>query len=159
MDLAWKNCARDVYAVVYMYIGMLIFIGAFFIFTLLNLTVNFNNMQVVQYVPSPDISGTTLANTIISAMIGFANAVYTLTFLAIVICLFEYALSFTTICYYYDNKSWAVPALFRGAILGVTNHIKSEREENSKSDRKHRIYLENEILKIRNNTQTDTKIE
>jgi hypothetical protein len=88
-------------------------------------------------------------------MIGFANAVHTLTFIAIVVILFEYTLSFTTICYYYDNKSWAVPKLFRDTCDAISNHFKSQRDENASADRKHRIYLENEILKIRNNTKKE----
>jgi len=159
MGLAGERCIKDIFAVVYMYAGMWIFIGAFFTFTLLNLAVNFNHLQVVPYVGTPDISGTTLSNTIISAMIGFVNAVYMLTFLAIAVCLFEYALSFTIVCYYYDNRSWLIPNFVNDTIDEFSNHLKLQREENNKMERKHRVYLENEILKIRNGSVEEPKKE
>jgi hypothetical protein len=155
LGLAWNNCARDIAAVVNMYIGMLVFIAAFLVLWLLNM------VQFLPFVTMPDINiaGTTLSYVILSAVVGFCNAVAMLTFLAIVVILFEYSLSFTTVCYYYDNKSWAVPRLIRDAVKRLAGHSRSEREENRQADRKYRIFLENEINKIHNGFVEEPKKE
>jgi hypothetical protein len=155
LELAWKECARDVFGVVHMYMGGMIFISAFVIFWLLNVA----QFQQFMIAPPVDISGTPLFYIIMAAIYGFSNAVCTLTFLAIIVCLFEYALSFTIVCYHYDNRAWAVPKLIWNAIDKINSHFRSVREDNIKSDRKHRMYLEGEILKIRNGNTEPTKIE
>jgi len=129
---------------------MWLFISAFFAFMILNLAVNVNHLQVVEYIPSPDITGTTLGNVILAAVLGFTNAIYTLTFIAIVVILFEYTLSFTYVCYCYDNRSWAVPALIRNAFAKITTHYSNLRDEEAKNARKDRFAMDAEILKIRN---------
>jgi hypothetical protein len=154
LDLAWKNCARDIIAVVHMYIGMILFICAFATFLLLNVA----QYQSFVTIPDINIAGTQLSVVIMSMMISFVNAFATITFLAIVICLFEYALSFTIVCYHYDNRAWVTPKLFWNVIDAINSHFQSKRDENAKSDRKHRVYLDNETLKIRNGN-TESKIE
>jgi len=151
MGLAWKNCCGDIFAVFRMWLGAMIFIAAFVVFWMLNVA------QYQYMVTSADnyIAGTQMSIIIMSAMIGFVNAWTFFTFLAIVVCLFEYAMNFTFVCYYYDNKSWLVPTIFKDTIDSIRDHFKSIRTENDKESRKYRIYMENEVLKIRTGTGVD----
>jgi len=155
LDLAWRNCERDIFAVLHMVIGMVLFILAWFTFSILNVAKYQSDVTTTSPV---DIAGTQLGIIIMSFMEGFGNTVTFLIFVAIIICLFEYALSFTTICYYYDNKSWAVPRLIRDICNSIISHIRHQQDEDANLDQKHREHLEDEIHKIRTVSETP-KIE
>lgn len=105
MEIAWGWCERDIYAVIRMWLGMMLFILAFFTFTLLNLV---NNFQPLVTIPDINISGTQTAAVFLSCEFGFFNAFSMLTFLAIIVCLLEYTGNFLIAAYHYDNDSWDI---------------------------------------------------
>ena len=153
LNLAWNNCARDIFQVIYMIVGGCLFSGVYLVVASLQILEGFSKLpRDTEFGPAGEI--------IYQAMYGAIPKVAAILLLiAILVILFEYTLSFTTICYYYDNKSWAVPRLIRDAVKRLADHFRSEREENRQADRKYRIFLENEINKIHNGFVEEPKKE
>jgi len=150
--LAWKRCERDMFALIRIWLGVIIGLTFFGLFTLFNLAYNFQPGVnfVVEY---PVGGGMCIEGAIIlSAIVGFVNTLSMLTFLFIVVALFEYALSFTTVCYYYDDCSWVIPNQIRAGLGKVSEHFKSEREESRILLEKSRSELKAEISKIKTDT-------
>ena len=144
MGLAWSNCSKDIISVFEMFLGGLL-VGAL-AFVLVGVAAIKN---LSQFPPDTYMGpvGMAMYDAIFS---GFLGVAYLIPLIVIWVCLFEYALSFSFVCYYYDNKSWLIPKLFNDTIDTISNHFRSQREDNKASARKHRIYMENEVLKIRN---------
>ena len=148
LTLAWENCRKDILAVLDMILGGLLFAIFYMAFVFVNVLNAESHLVVTeQYLA---ISGM-FHDIFMGTLFGVLEL---LLWLAVVTILFEYALSFTTVCYYYDGKSWVIPKLLHGVNDSINNHFKSQRDENASADRKHRIYLENEILKIRTRKST-----
>jgi hypothetical protein len=100
-----------------MWIGMMAFIIVAAAFFCLNLLYN-----VVPYfttMPPTVTMSSDLALILTALEWGVVNAVSLLTFLAIAICLFTFAIEFAYICYYYDDCSWAIP----NAIIKIFEQI------------------------------------
>jgi len=148
LDLAWKRCERDMFALIRIWLGVLIGLTIFGLFALLNLAYNFQPW--VNYVVEYPAGAFSIEGAImLSSIVGFINTLSMLTFLFIVVALFEYALSFTIVCYYYDECSWVVPNRIRAGFDKVSKHFKSEREESRILMEKSRSELKAEISKIK----------
>jgi hypothetical protein len=148
LDLAWKRCEMDMFALVRIWIGVIIGLTFFVLFTLFNLAYNFQPW--VNYVVEYPAGAFSIEGAImLSSIVGFINTLSMLTFLFIVVALFEYALSFTTVCYYYDNCSWVVPNQIGATLDKISRHFKSINEDNAILLEKSRSELKAEISKIK----------
>lgn len=150
LNLAWQNCVRDIHDVISIYLGVLIAGMTFLTYTFLNLQGNFQ--PLVNYV---DPSGAYTISTAFSMSMYFSifNAFSILTFLAIIAILVEYAMSFTYVCYYYDNCSWVVPNTIIKTAKTITNwywdRVYKNKKISRESSKKSRDDLQSRIAKIR----------
>jgi hypothetical protein len=148
MRLALKRCDREINKVISLYLGMWVFIVTCGCFVIINMAVNFQPTITTNVFPN--IAGTALNATILSLEFAFVNAVFTLTFFAIVICLFEYALNFTIVCYYYDNCSWETPKQINAFFKAIDTHFKKVGLANRIEEAREEDILKTEINKIKN---------
>ena len=148
MKLAWERCRGDIKSVINYVIGAGVFFCVFIFYALLNLGTNFN-YALGQTFP-PDSAMLVWAYWG-SATYGFVNAASMLLFLAILVCLAEYAGNFLYICYYYDNCSWETPKQIKRFIDEINLHYKKVRKVNHDESLKHKEELISAINKIKSN--------
>jgi hypothetical protein len=142
-----------VFAVLYMIVGGILFGMVYFSILTANVVRAQSHLSMTPiYIATSNMFATLCTDSLL-------EVACLLLWIASCVILFEYALSFTTVCYYYDSKSRAIPKLWNSASDAINGHFRLQRDDAEKLDRKRRIYLENEILKIRNNTPTEPKIE
>ena len=142
MKIAWMWCERDIYAVFRMWIGMMLFILVWVTFTIINVA----NHQPLVLMPNMNIAGTQLSIVILAAYVGFFNAWSMLTFLAIVVCLLEYAGNFLIAAYNYDNRSWEIVNAPRAWL----RTMRESSEAASKSDyEEYRKKLDSQIAELK----------
>ena len=119
LKLAWNNCRHDVFSAIRLWLGGMIGLATLIVFWALNYQNNFKPL-ITQFTPIEGVY--TTSDALLSATyFGFFNTVFTLTFILIIVLLFEYALSFTIVCYHYDNCSWVTPNLIRKTISSMWN--------------------------------------
>jgi hypothetical protein len=106
LGLAWKKCEWDMAKLFGLYVGGWIFAITVLAFALLNMALNFGPLVTEKVFP--DVSGTILGATLMSFEFGIINAVYTLTFLFIIVSLFEFTYAFLRVAYEYDDCSWEI---------------------------------------------------
>ena len=145
LSLAWERCERDVFDAIRLYIGGLLALSAFVFLFFLNFYYNAYPHIEVQFLPYFTASDALF----IAAEYAFVNTFFTLTFILIVVLLFEYTLSFTIVCYYYDNCSWVVVNTIRGVTDSILKSFERNREIREASAKKSRDDLQSRIAKIR----------
>ena len=151
LTLAWEDSRHEIFSLFRIAIGALFFVILWFAMFALNLSENFQ--PYVTTYSTPSIAGTYLEAFLMSMYIGFTNAVTTFIFLFIVICLFEYSLSFLYIAYRYDNKSWLLVNLPVKYGREIYNRIEAIRVAGIASgeyrNEQHRKYIDEEIHKLK----------
>ena len=88
-----------------------------------------------------------------AGMSGWFDALYWLTIIAIAVCVFEFLLNFTIVCYHYDNCSWKSVQFIRDLKTTIYNRWKQSYDYNVSENRKARFALKAEIDKIKNNNR------
>lgn len=146
LSLAWERCERDVFAAFRMWLGGMVALGSLIVFFALNYQNNFSPLVTDVVTVGPYTTSDAL---LISVYYGFFNTVFTLTFLLIIVLLFEYTLSFTIVCYYYDNRSWVVVNTIRGVMDSISKSFERNREIREASAKKSHEDLQSRIAKIR----------
>jgi hypothetical protein len=119
---------------------------------------NFNSG--ISNLPTPYIGGTTLSYILLSLQFGFLNTIAFLTFIAIIIGLLEYTVSFLVVAYYYDNCEWEIPKQIHQFFNGTGNWYNTTRESrkirNAKEYAMDQSRLKSEIAEIKGNSKIAT---
>jgi hypothetical protein len=149
LDLAWRRCRTDIFSVIKLYIGMWVFLLAFVTFTIMQYSVNIlpygYKLQEI-----PDLFWVTqFAGLLLAGEFAFINTICTLTFIAIVVCLFEYALSFTTVCYYYDDGKWETVIQIKRFFRTIKSNIRSSQIKESQLNNEYMKQFKADIQKIK----------
>jgi hypothetical protein len=84
---------------------------------------------------------------------GWVDAIFWLTAIAILVCIFEYLLNLSIVLYYYDDCSWKWVQVIRFGFAAIANFGKQVRDANASESRKAKFILKSEILKIKNNNR------
>ena len=150
LTLAWKKCMRDIRDAIGIWTGATIGVLTFVFFAGINYVYNCQSLVTVPY----PVSGLVTVGDawLVSFYYSLFNTLSILTFLLIVVCLFEYALSFTIVCYYYDNCSWVVPNAIRDAAISVWKTMVQRNNQSKDYNAKWRDSLKTEIAAIRAGT-------
>lgn len=151
LELAWIESRDDIFNVFLMLVGAGVVFVVFVVFFLLNF--GFNFVPTDTAIPQ----GMNIANCMfISAVYGLINTVYTVLFIAIIVCLFEYALAFTTICYYYDNCSWSIPNGIRTIGKSIGSAIISFQKNTAMVSKVQSDALKKKVSEIKTPPKKDT---
>jgi hypothetical protein len=148
--LAWKWCRGDIIAVYNMWAGGMIFAVVYVIFTgmrYLNLTSTLSSAVLGQEL---GIGGVIMYE---AGLGGWVDAIFWLTVIAILVCIFEYFLNLSIVLYYYDECSWKWVQAIRFGFTAIANFGKQARDANASESRKAKFILKSEILKIKNNNR------
>jgi hypothetical protein len=152
MGLAWKRCAKDIFDVIRIMLGGLLFMLMFLIFTIMNFINWFAPLPAL----APSTEFTQLSALYISATWGYINTLSFGVFLAIIVCLIEYTMSFLHVAYYYDNCSWEIPKQIRLFFGGISKWVSTTRAashaQNEKDTVKDKYKLMTDIYKIRDDS-------
>jgi hypothetical protein len=142
MKIAGRNCERDIGYVVSLYTGMWVFLIIAGLFFVLNMSVNFYPM-IDPSIHVPNLEGTQIWAICMSLFYGVENAICTITFIAIIVCLFEYAINFTYVCYLYDNKQWETIMLFKRVARDINNRFREANALTPEQKKRKSDMLEN----------------
>jgi hypothetical protein len=97
---------------------------------------------------------------VLSFWIGVTNAFCFALFFLIIVCLADYALTFISVCYHYDNKSWesaklairmgkTINTLWNNFINGYIALVKKNRNDIQNKIKKSEKELDEEILQLK----------
>ena len=84
---------------------------------------------------------------------GIQYTILALSAIALLVCIFEFLLNFTIVCYHYDNCSWKSVQFIRDLKTTIYNRWKQSYDYNVSENRKARFALKAEIDKIKNNNR------
>ncbi len=125
MELAADRCGDDILYFFHLLLGAGIGLGILCLFTALNYANNFApwvNFELP--VGSIDVSGALL----LSFYFGIVNTFCTLIFAFIIACLADYAVTFVSLCYYYDNESWEAVKFVQRINSAITAFFQRDAE-------------------------------
>jgi hypothetical protein len=120
MLLAWEDCQRDIYRMIWLLIGGMLFLclfGALIIYGMTYYITLVNNLNSIPVVTLHDAF-------VLSFLYGLRWAIVWMFQFFIWICLFEYTLSFLRVAYEYDERSWLLvnlPRIWYHEIMEFTS--------------------------------------
>jgi hypothetical protein len=139
MEIAWGYCYRDIYTVIHYYIGVLLAMITFFLFTMAHF------VDAQQFVDKVEPVSTLAGAMWYSVTWGFVNTFCFLTLLAILVCLLEYTGNFLIAAYHYDNESWFTVNTIRGSIRSYWKWVRGNQE---KQDIEYKYYRDELHVKL-----------
>jgi len=152
MELAWKESRGDIHAALNLWIGSMIGLAAFGMFFLIHLGIDFKPAGAAWLPTAAQTLPTAISPVgaiLISIIYAYVNTFSMFTFLIIVVCLFEYALAFCIVAYYYDGGSWFVVNAINGSARSVTNAFRSFRKEQDAKDRvRHELWKRKLVMQL-----------
>jgi hypothetical protein len=157
MELAWGQCREPIESIFKMFVGILAGVCTFGVFYLLNLLAfrDFavsHGITIVEYEPSTGmLTGSGIA--LMSVFSALVNTFCTLLFLATILILIEYTITFCRIAYIYDNEGWDlvnVPVAAWNWFADEVTEFTSPSKEVAMAREANDAKLRNAILAVKN---------
>ena len=156
MQLAWNWCEQDFK---YVFAALCGAVFAFGIFAI-SYTMLFSEFQSSVNFVLPSGSLDMSSVIVLCAAFGLIKAISFILFLLIFVCLADYALTFISVCYHYDNKNWesakiairmgkTINTLWNNFIDGYIALVKKNRNDIQNKIKESEKELDEEILQLK----------